>query len=87
MMLLDEPAAGLSHEESVLLAERIAQIPARFGASVLLVEHDMDLVRMVCNAVVVLDFGKVIAAGPTQQVLSDPRVVKAYIGDPEELAA
>lgn len=87
VVLLDEPAAGLSHEESVLLAERIAQIPARFGSSVLLVEHDMDLVRMVCNAVVVLDFGKVIAAGPTQQVLSDPRVVKAYIGDPEELAA
>ena len=87
MILLDEPAAGLSHEESVQLAERIAQIPTRFGAAVLLVEHDMDLVRMVCNAVVVLDFGKVIAAGPTQKVLSDPHVVKAYIGDPEELVA
>ena len=87
MVLLDEPAAGLSHEESVQLAERIAQIATRFGAAVLLVEHDMDLVRMVCNAVVVLDFGKVIAAGPTQAVLSDPRVVKAYIGDPEELVA
>ena len=87
MVLLDEPAAGLSHEESVQLAERIAQIPTRFGAAVLLVEHDMDLVRMVCNAIVVLDFGKVIAAGPTPAVLSDPRVVKAYIGEPEELAA
>jgi branched-chain amino acid transport system permease protein len=85
VILLDEPAAGLSHEESVLLASRIALIPERYGISVLLVEHDMDLVRMVCNSVVVLDFGKVIASGPTSAVLSDPRVIKAYIGDPEEL--
>ena len=87
VILLDEPAAGLSHEESLLLASRIALIPERYGVSVLLVEHDMDLVRMVCNSAVVLDFGKVIAAGPTASVLSDPRVIKAYIGDPEELAA
>lgn len=87
MVFLDEPAAGLSHEESVQLAARIAEIPARFGASVLLVEHDMDLVRMVCNAIVVLDFGRVIASGPTLQVLSDPRVIKAYIGEPEGVAA
>lgn len=87
VILLDEPAAGLSHEESLLLASRIALIPERFGISVLLVEHDMDLVRMVCNTAVVLDFGKVIATGPTADVLSDPRVIKAYIGDPEELLA
>ncbi len=87
VILLDEPAAGLSHEESLLLASRIALIPERYGIAVLLVEHDMDLVRMVCNTVVVLDFGKVIAAGPTAAVLSDPRVIKAYIGDPEELLA
>ena len=87
VILLDEPAAGLSHEESLLLASRIALIPERYGVSVLLVEHDMDLVRMVCSSAVVLDFGKVIAAGPTASVLSDPRVIKAYIGDPEELAA
>ncbi len=87
VILLDEPAAGLSHEESLLLASRIALIPERYGISVLLVEHDMDLVRLVCNSAVVLDFGKVIAAGPTATVLSDPGVIKAYIGDPEELAA
>jgi branched-chain amino acid transport system permease protein len=87
VVLLDEPAAGLSHEESILLASRIALIPVRYGISVLLVEHDMDLVRMVCNSIVVLDFGKVIASGATGAVLSDPRVIKAYIGDPEELAA
>ena len=87
VILLDEPAAGLSHEESLLLASRIALIPERYGISVLLVEHDMDLVRMVCNTTVVLDFGKVIAAGPTAEVLSAPHVIKAYIGDPEELLA
>ena len=87
VILLDEPAAGLSHEESLLLASRIALIPERYGISVLLVEHDMDLVRMVCNQVVVLDFGRVIAAGPTAAILSDPCVIKAYIGDPEELLA
>ncbi len=87
IVLLDEPAAGLSHQESTQLAARIAQIPARFGTSVLMVEHDMDLVRMVCNTIVVLDFGKVIASGPTQLVLADPRVIKAYIGDLEGLAA
>ncbi len=87
VILLDEPAAGLSHEETLQLASRIALIPERYGISVLLVEHDMDLVRLVCNKVVVLDFGKVIASGPTEAVLSDPRVIKAYIGDPQELAA
>ena len=86
IILLDEPAAGLSHEESVQLAARIAEIPARFGTAVLLVEHDMDLVRMVCNSVVVLDFGCIIATGPTRQTLFSSAVVKAYVGEPEELA-
>jgi branched-chain amino acid transport system permease protein len=87
LVLLDEPAAGLSHEESLALAARISEIPARFGASVLLVEHDMELVRMVCNSLVVLDFGRVIAAGPTRATLNDPAVIKAYVGAPEELLA
>ena len=87
IVLLDEPAAGLSHEESVALAARISEIPQRFGASVLLVEHDMELVRMVCNSLVVLDFGRVIAAGPTRATLNDPAVIKAYVGAPEELLA
>lgn len=87
LVLLDEPAAGLSHEESLALAARISEIPARFGASVLLVEHDMELVRMVCNTIVVLDFGRVIAAGPTRATLNDRAVIKAYVGAPEELLA
>lgn len=87
VVLLDEPAAGLSHEESMSLAARIAEIPQRFGAAVLLVEHDMELVRMVCNSIVVLDFGRVIAAGPTREALNSPDVIKAYVGAPEELLA
>ncbi len=85
IILLDEPAAGLSHEESQQLAARIAEIPQKFGISVLLVEHDMDLVRMVCNSVVVLDFGRIIAVGPTGETLASAAVIKAYVGDPEEL--
>jgi branched-chain amino acid transport system permease protein len=87
IILLDEPAAGLSHEESMQLAARIAEIPQRFGIAVLLVEHDMDLVRMVCNSVVVLDFGRIIAMGPTRETLASAAVIKAYVGDPEELTA
>jgi branched-chain amino acid transport system permease protein len=87
IVLLDEPAAGLSHEESMALAARISEIPERFGAAVLLVEHDMELVRMVCNSIVVLDFGRVIASGPTRSTLNSPEVIKAYVGAPEELLA
>ncbi|WP_439680362.1 branched-chain amino acid ABC transporter ATP-binding protein/permease [Embleya sp. MST-111070] len=78
--LLDEPAAGQSAAESRRLAERLARVPERYGVSVLLVEHDMELVRVACREVTVLDFGHVIAAGPTEQVLRDPAVTAAYLG-------
>ena len=87
VVLLDEPAAGQSHEESVRLGQRIAQIPKLFGSAVLLVEHDMDLVRSVCSEITVLDFGKVIASGPPAKVLSEPAVKKAYLGIEEESVA
>jgi len=80
VLLLDEPAAGLASEQSRVLAERIAEIPKRFGCSILLVEHDMSLIQAVCSKVVVLDFGKVIAAGPPQQALKLPEVIAAYLG-------
>jgi branched-chain amino acid transport system permease protein len=79
--LLDEPGAGLSADETVDLAARLIQIPARFGRSVVLIEHDMDLVRAVCSQIVVLDFGKVIAAGRTIEVLETREVVAAYLGE------
>ena len=72
----------------MLLGKRIAEIPERFGSSVLLIEHDMDLVRTACSQVTVLDFGTVLAAGPTDEVLDLPEVKKAYMGiDFEQEAA
>ncbi|GLW93112.1 branched-chain amino acid ABC transporter ATP-binding protein/permease [Actinokineospora globicatena] len=81
VLLLDEPAAGHSSDETRLLVERLSEIPERFDTSLLLVEHDIELVRATCDQVVVLDFGRVIAAGPPAQVLNDPTVIAAYLGD------
>ena len=85
VLLLDEPAAGLSHEEHLALGERLARIPSRYGASVILIEHDLDLVRGVCRRILVLDFGKVLADGDRDVVLSDKAVLAAYMGETELL--
>lgn len=81
VLLLDEPAAGLSHEEHLRFGQHLQAVPAKFGTSVLLIEHDLDLVRSVCTSLVVLNFGRVIAAGPHEVVLRDPAVMKAYMGE------
>ncbi|WP_018685632.1 ABC transporter permease subunit [Actinokineospora enzanensis] len=81
VLMLDEPAAGHSSDETRLLVQRLIEIPERFDTSLLLVEHDIELVRATCDQVVVLDFGRVIASGPPEQVLSDPSVIAAYLGD------
>lgn len=80
IIVLDEPAAGLETAETQYLTERIAGIPGRFGALVVLVDHDMDLVSAVCATTTVLDFGKRIAAGPTLEVLASREVKRAYLG-------
>lgn len=80
VLLLDEPAAGQSAEQTEALAARLAEIPARSGSAVLLVEHDIELVRSTCDTLAVLDFGQLIAYGPPSEVLADPRVVAAYLG-------
>lgn len=85
LVLLDEPAAGLDPAESERLLGLITRIPQEVGALVLLVDHDMDLVRAACGTVAVLDFGRRIAAGPTLEVLSSPEVRKAYLGIDEEV--
>ncbi|MGN6200724.1 ATP-binding cassette domain-containing protein, partial [Humibacter sp.] len=85
VVLLDEPAAGLSLEEHIALGERLQQVPARFGIAVVLIEHDLELVRSVCQEITVLDFGQVIASGPQETVLADPAVLKAYMGETELL--
>jgi ABC-type branched-subunit amino acid transport system ATPase component len=85
LVLLDEPAAGLPDEETARLAGLIRRIPETFGAQVILVEHDMNVVGSICESTAVLDFGELIAVGPTQKVLREPRVVEAYLGGEEQL--
>jgi ABC-type branched-subunit amino acid transport system ATPase component len=83
LVLLDEPAAGLPDEETAHMGEVIRQIPEQTGAMTILVDHDMSLVSACCEETAVLDFGKMIAAGPTAEVLRDERVIKAYLGTEE----
>ena len=83
MVLLDEPGAGLAEEETERLIRLIRQIPERFDAQVILVDHDMELVSAVCSTTAVLDFGRVIALGPTSEVLADEHVKRAYLGTEE----
>jgi branched-chain amino acid transport system ATP-binding protein len=80
VVLLDEPAAGLPDEETEHLGHVIRSIPGHTGALVVLVDHDMSLVSACCDTTAVLDFGKLIAAGPTAEVLRDDNVVRAYLG-------
>lgn len=83
VLILDEPAAGLSHEEHVQFGHRLTRIPSRFDTAIVIIEHDLDLVRSVCTEITVLDFGKVLAQGPQQEVLNNPAVIAAYMGDAE----
>jgi ABC-type branched-subunit amino acid transport system ATPase component len=85
VVLLDEPAAGLPDEETAQLGAMIHKIPEKFGALVILVDHDMSLVSSCCETVAVLDFGKLIAAGPTADVLRNEHVIRAYLGTEDEL--
>ena len=80
LVLLDEPAAGLPDEETSHLAEVIRRIPEHTGALAILVDHDMSLVSACCTTTAVLDFGKLIASGPTAAVLRDDAVIRAYLG-------
>jgi ABC-type branched-subunit amino acid transport system ATPase component len=80
VVLLDEPAAGLPDEETEHLGRVIRAIPEHTGALAVLVDHDMNLVSACCEKTVVLDFGKLIASGPTALVLRDENVVRAYLG-------
>jgi ABC-type branched-subunit amino acid transport system ATPase component len=84
-VLLDEPAAGLPDAETEHLGQVIKQIPEQFGALVILVDHDMSLVSACCETTAVLDFGKLIASGPTADVLRDVHVMRAYLGTETEL--
>jgi ABC-type branched-subunit amino acid transport system ATPase component len=80
LVLLDEPAAGLPDQETDHLGAVIRSIPEQTGALTILVDHDMSLVSACCEVTAVLDFGKLIASGPTAEVLRDERVIRAYLG-------
>jgi len=80
LLLVDEPAGGLNHEEVAALGAILRAIRDRRGVTVLLVEHHMSLVMQVSDRVVVLDFGRKIAEGPPVEIQRNPEVIKAYLG-------
>jgi ABC-type branched-subunit amino acid transport system ATPase component/ABC-type branched-subunit amino acid transport system permease subunit len=81
VLLLDEPAAGLSTTESVELGRLVRRLADDWGMAVLVVEHDMNFVMGVCDQIVVLDFGKMIASDTPSRIRTDPAVIAAYLGD------
>ena len=81
LLLLDEPAAGMNPNETGELMETIELVRKKFGVTVLLIEHDMKLVSGICEELTVLNFGQVLRQGSTSDVLNDPEVIKAYLGE------
>ena len=81
LLLLDEPAAGMNPNETAQLMEFIQRIRRDFEVTILLIEHDMNLVKGICEHITVLDYGMTIAEGTPAEVRSNPRVIKAYLGE------
>ena len=83
LLLLDEPAAGMNPNETAELMDTIRFVRDKFDMTILLIEHDMKLVGGICEELTVLNFGTVLAQGKTDEVLNDPRVITAYVGEDE----
>lgn len=84
IILLDEPAAGMNPTETEELMHQIRRIRDTFQIAIFLIEHDMNLVMNVCEGIVVLNYGRVIAKGTPEQIKSNPAVIEAYLGKKEE---
>jgi branched-chain amino acid transport system ATP-binding protein len=81
LVLLDEPAAGLTEEEGAILRSLLLRAPGEFGAQVIIIDHDVELIRSLCSETLVLDYGRRLALGPTEAVLASPDVRRAYLGE------
>lgn len=81
LLLLDEPAAGMNPNETIELMETIRFVRDHFKMTILLIEHDMKLVSGICENLTVLNFGHVLCQGETKEVLNNPEVIKAYLGE------
>ena len=81
ILLLDEPAAGMNPQETEELMETIKLLKSRFKISILLIEHDMKLVMGICERIVVIDYGRIIAKGTPKAIRKNPDVIKAYLGE------
>jgi branched-chain amino acid transport system ATP-binding protein len=80
VLLLDEPAAGLSISESLVLADLLKNLASSWGVTVLIVEHDMDVIFSISDRITVLHLGKILADGPGDEIRANPEVVRAYLG-------
>ena len=81
LLLLDEPAAGMNQSETAELMDTIRLIRDKFDMTILLIEHDMKFVSGLCDEITVLNFGTMLATGTADEVLSNPEVVRAYLGN------